>query len=291
MDRGRPGISPANLRHLARMLKQGRRPASTVYDSIGSDFFLSPAPGWLNLGLWEGEGDEREAEAAVHRLVRTLALELPTGGTILDVANGLGAQDPVIAEVTSPRLFVAVNITESQLRAGRDRLDAAEARPVLADAVHLPVMSDAVDGVISVEAAFHFSSRERFFNEVRRVLRPGGRLAMSDIAVERQRPRTVGEAVAGISNLRTWGVRRRALQSASEIRASLDALGFTDIEIRSVGDRVLVPAIAFMRGRLQRTPEAPALHRFGAKLLLNQWELLYRRGMMDYILTTATAAR
>jgi SAM-dependent methyltransferase len=271
------------------MLKQGRRPAATVYDSLGSDFFLSPAPGWLNLGLWEGEGDEHEAEAAVHRLVRTLASELPTGGTILDVANGLGAQDPVIAEVTSPRLLVAVNITESQLRAGRERLDAAGARPVLADAVHIPVMSDAVDGVISVEAAFHFSSRRRFFDEVRRVLRPGGRLAMSDISVERQRPRSLREAAAGISNLRTWGVKRRALQSAAEIRASLGAVGFVDIEIRSVGDRVLQPAIGFMRGRLQRTPDAPALHRFGAKLLLNQWELLFRRGMMDYILTTATA--
>jgi ubiquinone/menaquinone biosynthesis C-methylase UbiE len=283
-------MTAANARHLGRMLRQGRRPAATVYDSIGSDFFLSPAPGWLNLGLWEGDGDEREAEAAVHRLVRTLAAELPTGGVVLDVANGLGAQDPVIAEVASPRALVAINITETQLRAGRERLAGADAQPVLADAVHIPVASGAVDGVISVEAAFHFSSRPRFFAEVRRVLRPGGRLAMSDISVERQRPATLREAAAGISNLRTWGVKRRSLQSAAEIRSSLEELGFTDIEIQSVGERVFPAAIAYMRGRLARTPEAPRLHRFGAKLLLNQWELLYRRGMMDYILTTATAA-
>ena len=272
-----------------RMLKQGGRPAAAVYDSLGSEFFLSPAPGWLNLGLWEGAGDEREAEAAVQRMVRTLASNLPTGGSILDVANGLAAQDSVIDEMTSPRLLVAINITESQLRAGRERLDAARACPVLADAVQIPVRSHEIDGVISIEAAFHFSSRQRFFGEVRRVLRRGGRLAMSDISVERRRPRSLSEAVAGLFNLRTWGVKRSSLQSSAEIREMLSNLGFTDIVIRSVGDRVFPPTIAFMRKRLERSPDAPAIQRFGARLLLDQWELLYQRGMMDYILVTATS--
>ena len=289
MDGVKLGITRANARHLMRMLKQGRRPAAAVYDSLGSEFFLSPAPGWLNLGLWEGAGDEEEAEAAAHRLVRTIASDLPTGGSILDVANGLGAQDPVIDEVASPRLLIALNITESQLRAGREKLDAARARPVLADAVQIPVRSNEVDGVISVEAAFHFSSRPRFFSEVRRVLRRGGKLSMSDISVERRRPKSMAEAVAGLTNLRTWGVKTRSLQSSVEIRESLSGQGFTDIEIRSVGDRVFPPAIAFMRSRLGRSSDVPRIQRFGAKLLLDQWELLYRRGMMDYILVTATS--
>jgi erythromycin 3''-O-methyltransferase len=290
MDGWKLGITAANARHLMQMLKQGRRPAAAVYDSLGSEFFLSPAPGWLNLGLWEGAGDEHEAEAAVHRLVSTLASHLPSGGSILDVANGLGVQDSVIDEVTSPRLLVALNITESQLHAGRECLDAARARPVLADAVQIPVRSNKVDGVISVEAAFHFSSRHRFFGEVRRVLRRGGRLAMSDISVERRRARSIREAVAGLSNLRTWGVKRRALQSSAEIHESLTNHGFIDIEVRSVGSRVFPPAIAFMRSRLERSPDAPGVQRFGAKLLLDQWELLYQRGMMDYILVTATSS-
>ena len=50
-------------RHVAAMFRQGRNPAARVYESIGSDFFLAPAPGWLNLGLWEGPGSEAEAEA------------------------------------------------------------------------------------------------------------------------------------------------------------------------------------------------------------------------------------
>ena len=93
---------------------------------------------------------------------------------MLDVGNGLGAQDVVIASTARPRLLVALNITESQLRAGRDRLRAARAWPVVGDATRIPLRAGSVDGVISVEAAFHFSSRARFFSEVRRVLRPGG---------------------------------------------------------------------------------------------------------------------
>jgi hypothetical protein len=111
------GLTRANLRHLLGMFRLGTRPAVTVYKSLGTDFFLAPAPGWLNLGWWEGEGSEEEAPRAPERLVETLADPLPRGGAILDVANGLGAQDPVIARATAPRLLAAVNITEFQLRA------------------------------------------------------------------------------------------------------------------------------------------------------------------------------
>ena len=62
-----------------------------MYESIGSDFFLAPAPGWLNLGLWEGPGSESEAEAACRRLVETVAAALPKGGAILDVKRYLTA--------------------------------------------------------------------------------------------------------------------------------------------------------------------------------------------------------
>src|SRR5918996_5197602 len=97
------------VRHAASLLRYGRNPAATVYGSIGTDFFLTIAPGWLNLGLWEGDGtDPAEAEVAPKRLVERLAVGLPRGGLILDVGNGLGVQDPVIAEVTGARRLTAL---------------------------------------------------------------------------------------------------------------------------------------------------------------------------------------
>lgn len=260
-----------------------------VYDSIGADFFLSPAPGWLNLGLWDGRGEEAEAEAAVIRLVETLAEEVPKGGVVLDVGNGLGAQDVVIADVCRPAALVAVNITESQLRAGKDRLRVARAAPVVGDAVRLPFEDASADGVVSVEAAFHFRSRARFFAEARRVLRRGGVLSFSDVTVERKRARTPGELVAGLANLRVWGLRAAALQSRREIVADMRRAGFADVRAKVVSGRVFAPAINLMRARLDRARGEPALHRIPSRILLAQWELLYRRSMMDYVLLRGTA--
>jgi hypothetical protein len=70
------GWTRENLRHAIGMLRYGTNPAATVYDSIGPDFFLALAPGWLNLGLWEGDGgDPNEAPVAVRRLVERLAAQ------------------------------------------------------------------------------------------------------------------------------------------------------------------------------------------------------------------------
>src|SRR4051795_12044584 len=100
-----------NARHALALVKQGSNPAAAVYDSIGPEFFLALDEGWLNLGLWEGDGsDPAEASLAVRRLVTRMAGDLPRGGDVLDVGNGLAAQDPVIAEVAATRSLTALNI-------------------------------------------------------------------------------------------------------------------------------------------------------------------------------------
>jgi hypothetical protein len=122
------GWTGQHVRHAAALFRQGQNPVARVYESMRSDFFLAPAQGWLNLGLWEGPGSEGEAEDACRRLVTTLASALPAGGVILDAGNGLGTQEPLIAGVVRPRRLVAVNITEWQLMAGRERLREAAGR-------------------------------------------------------------------------------------------------------------------------------------------------------------------
>ncbi len=281
-----PVWTVANLRHVVSLVRRGRNPAATVYDSIGPDFFLAPAPGWLNLGLWEGPAGEDAAEAACRRLVETLAAPLPAGGDVVDVGNGLGAGDPVIAAAVRPRSLVAVNITESQLRAGRERLAAAGARRVAGDACRLPLADGVADGVISVEAAFHFASRRRFFEEARRVLRPGGLLAVSDIPTVR-RPRTPLELASGVSQLRVWGLRPSAAAGPAAILREVERAGFVDVRAELVGDRVYPQALALTRTRLARDRSAPRSHRLAARLALAQLELLWRRRLIDYLLLWA----
>jgi SAM-dependent methyltransferase len=280
----------ANLKHTAGLLKQGRNPAVTVYDSIGSDFFLAPAPGWLNLGLWEGPGEPEEAPVAVRRLVETIAAELPKYADVLDVGNGLGVQDAVIARVAEPRRLVALNITESQLRAGRAAMAEARALAINGDAVRIPLRDGSVDGMISVEAAFHFSSRAAFFREARRVLRPGGVLTMSDVPAQRN-PRTPFELLAGVSQLRLWGLKPSAAASAEEIAKMVRAAGFIDVRSELVGDRVIAPAFHWARRALHEARDAPSAQVAGARLLLRQVELLWRNGLVEYLLLSAVVPR
>ena len=280
------GWTAQHVRHAAAVLKQGGNPAARVYESIGPDFFLAVAPGWLNLGLWEGPGSESEAEQACRRLVRTLASALPAGGVILDVGNGLGTQDRLIAETSRPRRLVAVNITEWQLRAGQARLREAAAGAVAGDAARLPIATGTVDGVISVEAAFHFRSRTAFFRECYRVLRPGGVLSMSDIAVQRW-PLGPAEVLAGLTQLRVFGLRPSMAMTAAQIAAAARAAGLAGVEIELCGDRVLAPALRLTAARLAAPAAAPAGQQALARLLLWQADLLWRRGIIDYLLLRA----
>ncbi len=284
----RPSLTRQNIRHAASLLWQGRNPAARVYDSIGPRFFLALDEGWLNLGLWKGDGsDPTEAPRAVRRLVSTLAEPLPRGGVVLDVGNGLGAQDPLIAEIARPRHLIALNITESQLRAGRGRLAEAKALPVNADATRIPLRDETVDGVISVEAAFHFPTRARFFAEAFRVLRPGGVLSMSDVPVKRL-PRRPGELLAGLSQLRAWGLPTKAVATAGQIVDVAEGAGFRNVDARLVGERVIAPALAFVRRRLDAGGDDASLAmRLASRAMLSQVELLWRRGLIDYLLLTA----
>jgi SAM-dependent methyltransferase len=278
-------ITRENVRHAAAMLRLGRNPAATVYDSIGSDFFLALDDGWLNLGLWEGDGsDPAEAPTAVRRLVGRMAEDLPSGGDVLDVGNGLAAQDLVIADRARPRSLTALNITLSQLRAGRDRLAAARARAVNGDACRMPFRAGVFDGVISVEAAFHFPSRAAFFAEAYRVLRPGGVLTISDVPIRRF-PATPREVLAGVAMLRLWGIRGRAAATALEIEAQARAAGFDDVRGDLEGDHVIAPAFRAVRSHLT-AGEGGAAHRLAARTMLREAEVLWDGGVLDYLFLT-----
>ncbi|MGZ8581632.1 MAG: hypothetical protein ACXWW9_10160, partial [Actinomycetota bacterium] len=115
-------------------------------------------------------------------------------------------------------------------------------------------------------------------------LRPGGVLTMSDIPTARL-PRTPGEAIAAWTQLRAWGLGMHAAATADEIVGlALDA-GFIDVRAESVGERVIGPALRFVRDRLDRADgEISTSYGFAVRLMLRQVDLLWERGVLDYLL-------
>jgi SAM-dependent methyltransferase len=155
------------------------------------------------------------------------------------------------------------------------------------DATRLPFAAASFDGVISVEAAFHFASRARFFAETFHVLRPGGVLSMSDIPTYRY-PRGPRELLAALSQLRVWGLGAHAAATPVEIVRQVEEAGFVDVRTDLVGERVIAPALRFVRDRLRTSrAEAWGSYRLAASIMLTQVELLWDRGMIDYLLLQA----
>jgi demethylmenaquinone methyltransferase/2-methoxy-6-polyprenyl-1,4-benzoquinol methylase len=103
------------------------------------------------------------------------ALGLPVGARVLDVACGTG---DLCRDLTVAR-YEAVG---ADLSAGMLTHAHTAAPLVQADALQLPIRPASVDGVISGFALRNFVALDPFFIEMARILRPGGRVALLDVA-------------------------------------------------------------------------------------------------------------
>ena len=120
------------------------------------------------------------------------------------------------------------------------------------------------------------------------MLRPGGVLSMSDIPTNRY-PRGPRELVAALSQLRVWGLGTHAAATPVQIAGAVEAAGFVDVHVDLVGERVIEPALKFVGDRLARSGgEAARSHRMAARIMLGQVDLLWERGVIDYMLLRGT---
>jgi SAM-dependent methyltransferase len=143
----------------------------------------------LHWGFWEApeaaDGSVEDFASAADRLCNRLlaAASIAGGHRVLDAGCGIGGTLANLNETLSAVSLYGINIDERQVaRAAAVVLP----RPgnalhfVHGDACRLPFASEAFDRVLAVECIFHFPSRRQFFAEARRVLRRGGKLALSD---------------------------------------------------------------------------------------------------------------
>ena len=143
----------------------------------------------VHFGFWETPPCLPLTAAEFRRAAERLSLGMARcaavrdGASVLDVGCGFGGTLACLDRHFRNLQLTGLNLDERQLAYGRRNVLASTRNPVRlinGDASCLPFASRSFDAVLAVECILHFPSREAFFAEVRRVLRPGGRLVISD---------------------------------------------------------------------------------------------------------------
>ena len=168
-------------------------PASVAaaYDRWTDDRLLERLCGeHVHLGHYgdpPGARDFRAAKAAfVHELVRWSGLDrLPPGSRVLDVGCGIGGSARILARDYGFEVL-GISISPAQIARARELTpaDLPGCRFAVMDALALDLPdggpASGFDAVWSVEAGPHMPDKQRYADEMLRVLKPGGCLAVAD---------------------------------------------------------------------------------------------------------------
>ena len=100
-----------------------------------------------------------------------------SGKRVLDAACGEGYGSAMLAQ--SAQSVVGVDLSEASINHARQRYPAANLRFEQANCLELPLPDASVDIVVSFETLEHLAEHDELLQEFKRVLRPGGFLALS----------------------------------------------------------------------------------------------------------------
>ena len=165
---------------------QSSESVAAAYDAWTDDRLLERLWGdHVHLGHYGNpprHHDFREAKAAfVHELVRWSGLDqLPEGSRVLDVGCGIGGSARILARDYKLNV-VGISISPAQItRATELTTPGLSCRFEVMDALDLQLADHSFDAVWSVEAGPHMPDKQRYADELLRVLKPGGLLAVAD---------------------------------------------------------------------------------------------------------------
>jgi SAM-dependent methyltransferase len=182
-------------------------------------------------GAGETEGATAAAvSASLGCGVPTAVADLHEGETVLDLGSGAGADVLISARrVGASGRAIGLDMTDEMLALAR--ANAAEAGVENAEFLKgyiedIPLPGDTVDVVISNCVINLAGDKRKVLAEAARVLKPGGRFAVSDVIADEGMDEATRADMAAYT-----GCIAGALTEA-EFRSALTAAGLTDIDIR-----------------------------------------------------------
>ncbi|MFH0910901.1 MAG: arsenite methyltransferase [Planctomycetota bacterium] len=196
--------------------------SDTVAASIGyNEDELAPLPEGANLGLSCGH-----PTAMASLRPGEVVLDLGSGGG-LDVfiaARRVGPSGRVVGVDMTPEMVAKARQNEKSFRKSTG-LSNVEFR--LGEIEHLPVADASVDAVISNCVLNLSPDKARVWREIARVLKPGGRVSVSDLALLRTLPDAVRESaqalVGCIAGAALVDDTRRMVREAGLVEAVFEA--------------------------------------------------------------------
>ena len=260
--------------------------ANEIFDTYG---VLREAWGGDNvhLGVYlrEDEPHGVAAERANARLAEAAALW--RGDTVLEAACGLGAAACYLARELAVRV-VATNISEAQLDLGRERAREEGLSDMVtfevADFQDLPFDDATFDCYWCQEAWLYAEDKDAVVSEASRVLKPNGRLVVTEFVQARPFPRDLARRL-------THAAATPGFRSREAYEAALPQFAFADVQTEDWSEHA-VPSWEHVLGALRRGKESFA-SRLGSETVeaaITRFELFraaFRGGHLAWIFFSA----
>ncbi len=247
------------LRETASLLWLFVNPIKTrphaIYDILSTHNNLGDSSLYLNLGYWKDATTYDDACAALARLVGERA-GLGPDDDVLDAGFGFGDQDILWTESFHPRKITGINITESQVAFAKGRVAArgldGQIELLHGSATAMPFGANRFSKLVSVEAAFHFVTREAFFREAYRVLRPGGTIVIADAIPRLSVPKSgkVRRWLRDFAGRSVWQYPKENLYAHDVFSQKMREVGFVDVTVEDLSEHVFAPFKRYARLRV-----------------------------------------
>jgi arsenite methyltransferase len=198
-------------------------------------------------GAQEGEVPHTAMKASLGCGNPTALAELKAGETVLDLGSGGGIDVLLSARRVGPTgKAYGLDMTDEMLALARENQRKAGVENVeflKGEIEHIPLPDNSVDVVISNCVINLSADKDRVLREAFRVLKPGGRFAVSDVVTRGDIPAEVRR------NMLLWvGCIAGALRDADYTR-KLTAAGFDNIEIEPTRVYSIEDARSFLTGQ------------------------------------------